>query len=514
MVAAHETERSDLGALAGIIRRRLWLVIVSIIVGIGVALALSSAQQKQYQSTAVLLFRQVLLDIQLTGTPLTVPSSDATVESATNVGLLDQESVRAGAAQQLGPPYTADYLKKRIDIATEGKSNLVGIKATANSPEEAARVANTVANAYLRLASQQTVAQIISAEDRVRSQINTRKLTVAQRNALQAALTKLSVLASLGPENVHLVQAAVPPDTPSAPKPARNAIIGGLAGLLLGLALAFGTEQFDKRLRSPEEVERETGLPLLASVPKTRALRRSAKRPQTFDPRDTEPFRRLASKLRHLEGDRPIRSVLVTSPGPGSGKTTVALHLAAAAADGIGRNVCLVEADLRRPQLSSMLSLPGQEGLSTVLQSDHVNGGAMQTLQLSGTPVGGNGNGGAEGAGGGSAVQTKLSVLLAGPPATDPTRLLESDAMRDLIRSWQSKYELTVVDGPPPGFVADAIPLAKEVDAVILVARLGQDTGSGLRHLRLELERLGIEPIGVVANYTRRGKNPYAYYSR
>jgi len=160
MVAAHETERSDLGALAGIIRRRAWLVILSIIVGIGVAVALSSSQQKQYQSTAVLLFRQVLLDIQLTGTPLTVPSSDATVESATNVGLLDQESVRAGAAQQLGPPYTADYLKKRIDIATEGKSNLVGIKATANSPEEAARVANTVANAYLRLASQQTVAQI------------------------------------------------------------------------------------------------------------------------------------------------------------------------------------------------------------------------------------------------------------------------------------------------------------------------------------------------------------------
>lgn len=506
MVASQHSERSDLGALGGILRRRLWLVIVSIIVGVVVPLVFSNSQQKQYQSTAVLLFRQVLLDIQLTGTPLSLPSSDPAIESATDVGLIDQLNVRQGAAQQLGPPYTADNLKPNIDIAPQGKSNLVGIKATANSPDEAARIANTVANEYLRVASQQTVSQIVTAEDRVRSQINARKLTSTQREALQNALTKLSVLSSLGPQNVHLVQPAVPPDTPSSPKPVRNAVIGGLAGLLLGLALAFGAEQFDKRLRSPDEVEAETGLPLLAAVPKSRALRRSGSATDLLDPRDTEPFRRLASKLRHLEADRPIRSVLVTSPAPGSGKTTVALHLAAAAADGIGRNVCLVEADLRRPQLSSLLSLPGQEGLSTVLQSDHVNGGAVQTLQLAGTPVGGTGQE--------NAPQSKLSVLLAGPPATDPTRLLESDAMRDLMRSWQSRYELTVVDGPPPGFVADAIPLAKEVDAVILVARLGQDTGSSLRRLCLEFERLGIVPIGVVANFSRRVKNPYAAQRR
>lgn len=502
MVAAQQQERSDLGALAGIVRRRLWLVIVSVVVGIGVALVLSSAQQKQYQSTSVLLFRQVLLDIQLTGTPLQLPSSDPTVESATDVGLVDQENVRAGAAQQLGPPYTSENLKSHVNISPQGKSNLVGVQATAGSPDEAARIANVVANQYLRIASQQTVAEITAAEDRVRSEINARKLTRVQREALQTALTKLSVLSSLGPENVHLVQPAVAPNSPSSPKPVRNAVIGGLAGLLLGLALAFGTEQFDERLRDPREIESETGLPLLAAVPKSRALRRPGSANNLLDPRDTEPFRRLASKLRHLEGDRQIRSVLVTSPGPGSGKTTVALHLAAAAADGIDRNVCLVEADLRRPQLSSLLSLPSKEGLSTVLQNEHVNGGAVQTLQLSGTPVGTNGHG--------TAAQTNLSVLLAGPPATDPTRLLESDAMRDLIRSWQSRYELTVVDGPPPGFVADAIPLAKEVDAVILVARIGQDTGASLRQLRIEFERLGIEPVGVVANFARRVKNPYA----
>ena len=191
----------------------------------------------------------------------------------------------------------------------------------------------------------------------MRSQINVRGLKPNERAVLTAALTKLSVLSSLGPSNVHLVQPAVPPTSPSSPKSIRNAIIGGLAGLVIGLALAFGVEQFDRRLRRPEDIEAETGLPLLASMPRSRTLRRPLGPSRIVAASDTEPFRRLASTLRHLSHDRPIRSVLVTSPGPGSGKTTVALHLAAAAADGIGRNVCLVEADLRRPRLGTLLSL-------------------------------------------------------------------------------------------------------------------------------------------------------------
>jgi Mrp family chromosome partitioning ATPase len=86
--------------------------------------------------------------------------------------------------------------------------------------------------------------------------------------------------------------------------------------------------------------------------------------------------------------------------------------------------------------------------------------------------------------------------------------------MRKLMRSARADYELTVVDGPPPGIVADAIPLAKEVDTVIIVARLGKDTGPRLRRLKLELERLGVEPIGVVANFGRRVKNPYTKSGR
>jgi Mrp family chromosome partitioning ATPase len=532
MMASQRDERSDFGALAGILRRRLWLVVVAVIAAVGAALFYSHQQPKQYQSSAVLLFRQVLLDVQLTGVPLQVPSSDATVESATDVGLLSQDNVRAGAAAQLGPPYTAASLKNQVNISPQNKSNLVEVQATADTPQEAARIANAVAGSFLQIANQQTVSDITAAQNRVRSQISVRNLTPAQRTTLRGALVKLSVLASLGPQNVHLVQPAVPPTSPSSPKPVRNAIIGGLIGLVIGLALAFGVEQFDRRLRRPEEIERETGLPLLATVPRSRWLRRPQRTTKRLDIQDTEPFRRLASNLRHRTDDGAIRSVLITSSGPESGKTTVALYLAAAAAAGLGSRVFLLEADLRRPRLGTLLNLPSERGLSTLLQDGQDERPAIQTIELSTTEQSTNGdattgtsaNGDATTEPGDNGDATTdspagatingiehptLSLLLAGPRSTNATMVFESAAMRNLIRRCREDYELTVIDGPPPGLVADAVPLAKAVDAVIIVARLGKDTGADIRDLRTDLERLGIHPIGIVANYGRRRKNPY-----
>jgi succinoglycan biosynthesis transport protein ExoP len=253
----------------------------------------------------------------------------------------------------------------------------------------------------------------------------------------------------------------------------------------------------------------------LASVPRSRWLRRplgSRKEPFATD---TEPFRRLASQLRHLPGDKTIRSVLVTSTGPKSGKTTVALHLAAAAAAGLGRTVFLLEADLRRPSLGRLLNLPSERGLSNLLENGNGDADAVQSVELdAGQLVELNGQRDASTNGHHSTPHGKLSLLLAGPYPENATSLLESETMRNLMRSYRRSYDLMVVDGPPPGIVADVLPLAKEVDAVIIVARLGKDTGPQLRRMRVELERLGIEPVGVVANFGRRIKNPYLQKGR
>src|ERR1700752_2445272 len=330
MDTTHEDHRSDLRAIAGLLRRRAGLVLVAVLAALAAAILLSAGQHKQYQSTAVLLFRPVLLDVQVTGVPLQVPSGDPQREAATDVGLVAQERVRAGAAQMLGPGYSAQSLSNRVEISSQGKSDLVAVKGTAPTPADAARIANAIANEYILLAGQEIVREVTAAEDHVRSQLTQPGLAPSQQAALRAAVTKLSVLASLGPGNVHLEQPALPPSSPSSPKPVRNAVIGGIIGVVIGLALAFAIEQFDDRLRRPEDIEALLGLPLLATIPKSRQLRRGKQRNERLG-NEAEAFRLLDSNLRYRTAEREIRSVLVTSAAPGAGKTTIAMHLAAAA---------------------------------------------------------------------------------------------------------------------------------------------------------------------------------------
>ncbi|MFA9270642.1 MAG: hypothetical protein ACEQSX_07780 [Baekduiaceae bacterium] len=476
---------SDAGAFGAIVRRRAWIVVLAVLAALASAFIFTSLQEKQYKSTAVLLFRQVLLDVQLTGVPLVAPGNDATVESATNVGLVSQENVRVAAAARLGPGFTPSSLEDQLTIEPQKKSDLIGIEATADSPQEAARVANAVAASYLAIANEQSVSRINAAADRVRQTISSRRMSDSQRRELRRSLVKLNVLAQLGPQNVQLSQPAVPPRKASSPKPLLNLLIGGLVGLVIGIALAFGVEHFDRRLRKPEELERESGLPLLATVPRSASLK--APRGGTWV-EDAEPFRQLASVLRHRADEREIRSVLLVAPSQGSGTTTVALYLALAAAEGAAAPVLLVEANLRRPVLGDVLGLPQDTGLTTLADDPQA---AVQPIDLDGPA-------------------RDVSVVLAGPAGGSPASVLESEAVTELLKGSRDAYDFAVVDGPPPLLVADVLPLIPEVDAVVIVARLGQDTGADVRRLRTELERQGAEPIGVVANGSRRRKNPYA----
>jgi Mrp family chromosome partitioning ATPase len=504
-------ERSDLSALAGVLRRRLWIVALTTLLGIGAAIVFSKVESKQYSSTAVLLFRPVLLDVDLTGAPLQLPNGEPTREAATNVALVSGENVRVGAAQRLGPSYTASSLKNKVSISSEGKSDLVGVQATAGSPGEAAHIADAMANEYIALAQQSIATEIKVAEAKVRAQVPAKNLTAAERQALRAALTKLAILGSLGPQDVHLSQPATPPTNPSSPKTLENALIGGIAGLIIGLALAFAAEQLDTRLHDVGDVERETRLRLLGTVPRSRRLRNPLGKDGRLELPDADAFRLLSANLRHQTGNREIRTVLVTSPGPDSGKTTVALNVAAAVAAGPRSRACLVEADLRRPKLGKLLRLPTTHSLTTLLRrggtaadDDALEGDsdAFYDVPLDQAPQ--------PPAPAGRGTHHRLAVLPAGPPSSDAAALLDSDAMNDLIGSLKSAYELTVLDGPPPLLVADVVPVAQQVDAVVVVARLGKDKGPELRRLLVELRRLGVEPVGAVANFAPRVKNPYA----
>ena len=494
----------DLRALLAMLRRRAPLIVLGLVVGVVAALVFSYSQPKRYESTAQLLFRPLLLDVQVTGIPLQAPGGDPQRESATNLALVSLDDVRLRAAARLGPGFTPKRLEGDVDIEEKGKSSIVAITASEATPRQAARVANAVAVAFVRFRRAGLRDQVIQAADKVRAEIKKKDLPPSVRRALRLNLSRLNLLASVQTGDVQFIQRAEPPDSPSSPKPVLNSILGGALGLLLGLGLALASEQLDRRVRRTEELEEALGLPLLAVVPRSKALRKRPEWGGRDAAGDEEPFRRLRASLRHLGGESELHSVLVTSARAGSGKTTVATHLAAAAAAGGQARVLLIEADLRRPRLAAILGLPPDDGLSRLLESSDPVGQRASDhvfeIRLGGSSNGYGPNGRAE---------LSFDALPAGPQPDEPSELLDSSRMRELLLAARTRYDLIVIEAPPPTLVSDAIPLIKQVEGVLIVGRLGRESDPELKELHDELKRFGVTPVGAVANFSRRVANPY-----
>ena len=500
----HGDDRGDFRALLSMLRRRTAVIVIAAVVGVVAALVFSHSQPKRYEATASLLFRPLLLDLQVTGVPLQNPIGDAQRDTATNLALLSLDDVRTRAAARLGPPYTAKRIEGDVDVSAAGQSNIVHITASEPTPQEAARVANAVALGFIAFRRDGLRDQVLRAADKVRNDLKQKNLSRPVRTALRNNLTRLGLLAAVQTGDAQFVQRAEPPTQPSSPKTFRNAILGGALGLLLGLGLALAMEQLDRRVRRTDQLEDALGLPLLAVVPRSKALRRGTDWGSRDDAGDEEPFRRLRANLRHIDEEADLRTVLVTSARAASGKTTVATHLAAAAAVGGNARVLVIEADLRRPRLAALLGLPSDTGLSQLLESEGPLGESAWD-HVSRIPLGGGSNG--SGSSGHAALA--FDALPAGPPPDAPSELLDSSRMRELLTSAHERYDLVVIEAPPPTLVSDAIPLMKQVDGVLIVGRLGHENDPELRELRDELKRLGVTPVGAVANFSRRVANPY-----
>jgi tyrosine-protein kinase len=293
----------------------------------------------------------------------------------------------------------------------------------------------------------------------------------------------------------EVVEKAVPPDGPESPQTVRNTLLGALAGLLLGIVAAFAWARLDRRVRAARELAGIVGAPLLGTIPKSQSLALDEGL-RELPPADAEAFRMVRVSIRHLEVDREIRTVVLTSAEPGDGKTTVAFGLAAVAATS-GERVLLIEADMRRAALEAIVP-PPPVGLSSVL-----DGGADLLEAVSAIEV----STGADASG-------AVDVVHAGSVSPDPTRLLESERMIELLDGAEREYDLVVVDTPPARMLPDAIPLVGRVDGVVVIVRLGRDRHEDLRELRDRLRQLHAPPIGAVANFAAAPDESYFEYIR
>jgi succinoglycan biosynthesis transport protein ExoP len=499
-----EQSKLSIERVLGVIRRRgLWLVACVVIVG-AAAFALSKQQPKKYTATASLVFNNTQANQQAAGLQA-VSVNNQLPEQNTNVELVQLGDMAAKTAGRLGQGLTEEKIRGDLKVSARGESNIVNVSVTATSPTLAADIANTYSNQFVKEQQNSNHAYYASALFLVNKQLATlsSKARVSPAGiALASRAQSLGVLAELRSGNVQIAQMARVPISPSSPKITRNTILGGVLGLLLGLGIAFLLERFDRRIREPKDLEKIYGLPLLGVVPESAALSRSSRRGSNqavLPPGEAEAFHLIRAHLRYFNVDRDLRALLVASAAPGDGKTTVARHLAAAAAT-MGTRVLLIECDLRRPTVAQQLDIPSGPGLSDVLIGATSINEAVQSIDLD-TP--------SEGV----AKRRVLDVLVAGaalPP--NPGELIESHAMEAVLEQTKSTYDLIVIDTPPLTAVSDAFPLLRKVDGVIIVGRVGRNRRDIAERLQETLTGAGAPLLGVVANGVKAsGRGSYAY---
>ena len=361
-----QSEGIDLAAISRILRRQIGVVVIAVVVTAGAAVGLALREEKQYSAAAELLFRDPALDQKLFGSAFSLPYQDPVRQAETNLGLVSVRAVAERAARRLDGGLTADDVAGKVSSSSRGESDLASITAIDTDPERAASIANAFAAEYINFRRDADRAKIRGAQRVVQRQLDRSDGSADQTRTLRERAADLRILASLQTGNAELVQAARAPSNPSSPKPRRNGLIGAFIGLLIGIGIALTREQLDRRLKQPDEVEKVFGLPILATVPKSRAFQHGIEGSHGLPPIEGEAFRMLRANIRYFNVDREIRSVLVTSAAPKDGKSTVALCLAMAAAES-GSRCLLIEADLRAPTLGKLLGIPAEKGLASLL---------------------------------------------------------------------------------------------------------------------------------------------------
>jgi succinoglycan biosynthesis transport protein ExoP len=495
-------EQSAAPAVVVALRRRLWMIIACAVLVPAAALAFSFLQEKQYSTSASLLFRDPQFDQKIFGSTVFQPTSDPNREAATNVKLVSLNVVAARTAKALGTGISPGEVSGKVTVASAGQSDVANITATDHEPAFAAKLANTFATQFIAFRRDADRSKIASASRLVQQQLSglpARELRGPQAVTLRKQAEQLRILGALQTGNAELVQPAEVPGAPSSPNPIRNAMIGLVFGILLGLGLAMLRERLDRRLKDPKDISDAFDRPVLGAIPESRQIAGGHQSIIELGAGEAESFRMLRANLRYFNVDRKVVSVLITSASPGEGKSTVAAYLAAAAASA-GQNVLLLEADLRRPTLGARLGVPAGVGLSRVLSGDGTLRSAVQKVSV------------ATRGGGGSAGTRSMDVCVAGPIPPNPADLIESDRMRQIIKRAEQHYDLVVIDTPPTSVVSDAIPLVKEVSGVIVVTRLGKTTRESAAGLRGQLENLDAHTLGVVVNSIgKTGAYGYGY---
>ncbi|MDE8585920.1 polysaccharide biosynthesis tyrosine autokinase [Arthrobacter sp. NQ4] len=442
----------DLYDYLRVLRRNWILILASLLAGLLVAGAATILVRPTYTSST-----QLFVAIQSSGSVAELQQgntfSQARVQSY--VKTVTTPVVLQPAINALGLDETPATLASRIRASSDPNTVLIDIEVEDASPVQAAAIAQAVADSLIKG---------LDALERPKA-------------------------GGTSPVSLSVIAPATAPSSPSSPNTRLNLLLGLFAGLLVGVGLAVLRTALDHRIRGEADFRRSSDAPVLGAI----AFDRDAiKKPLltqtgTQSPR-AESFRQLRTNLQFANVTGRGKSILMTSSLPGEGKSTTATNLALALAQA-GQTVCLIDADLRRPMVSDYLGLDRNAGLTTALVG---RADVSDLLQPWGVEP--------------------LYVLTSGQIPPNPSELLGSAQMTQLLKRLEDSFDAVIIDAPPLLPVTDAAVLAQHVGGVVLVVGAQKLKTQDLEKSLETLELIEAHLLGVVLNrLPQSGPDAYTY---
>ncbi|MCA1706250.1 MAG: polysaccharide biosynthesis tyrosine autokinase, partial [Actinobacteria bacterium] len=432
----------------------------------------------------------------------------------TEIQVIESAPVKSGVRDKLGstPPAKASVVGTTsvLDIATESIS-----------PTEAAKSANAYADVYVDYRRQRAINTLLAATkqlgdkladlDKQIADANGRAAAAAeaataaavaagakpgtapppatpeqdalqtQRGAFKEKFDQLEIDTAIKSGGAEVVAPATVPKAPVRPTTVRNVLLGLIVGIVVGLGLAFLLDQLDDSLNGKEDVERLVDLPVIAVIPRAPGWRNRTEPLLISQAAPSSPaaeaYRSLRTSIQFFSVDRAMRTLLVTSPTAGEGKTTTISNLAVVLSRA-GERVVVVSCDLRRPRLHDFFGIPNTIGFTSVLL-----GTAPLSSALQAAPD-----------------ETGLSVIPSGPLPPNPSELLSSRRAAETFSVLQANFDTVLLDCPPVLPVTDAAVLSSRVDGTLIVASARSTTSKQLSRAVGLLRQVNSSVVGVVLN--------------
>mgnify|MGYP001075223373 CR=1 FL=1 len=505
------------GDYAKVIWRWLWLIVLGVAVAAVSTYLAVRPQPPVYQAKTTLVVGQVLQQQQPSQVDVWLAQSLAQTYSQ----IAQRRAVQDATKEALGLLWLPEYSVSQVP-----NTQLLEIEVTDIDPQQAAAVANELANQLILESPTSSGPEQAQRQDFVRQQLDDLEANI---DATKAEITKLQqalggmfsareiadtqnqiaalqqklnnyqanygqLLNFMGQGAVNtlsVVEPAIVPTNPIGSGKVKTVLLAAAVGLVLAVATAFLLEYLDDTIKSPTDVDKAMHLTTLVGISRIPGQELREKLITVKHPKSpiSEAYRVLRTNLRFSSLDQPLRTLVITSPNPVEGKSTTVANLGVVMAQA-GKSVIVVDSDLRRPVLHRIFGVENDHGLTDVLLS------AEPSLDGQLQPTG----------------VENLRLLNTGPLPPNPSELLGSQRMAALIERLKEEADVVLFDSPPSLAVTDASVLATQTDGVLIVTDAGRTRRNLAKESVERFQQVGVNLLGVVLNRLRPGRGSYYYY--